>query len=690
MLREMRGKMKSIFKDYLFNKHILVNEGEVETTEKQFDSIFAIANLFNIRIAEGEKLVHRDMIQFISEKLGVNVPEPFYKGFPQSVRALTTAQLIFDQLLHYVITYGFGNFSEAGHSVFEEQFARTAFKENADIKEFTIMNEQEAESVLGDMVNDLLSGSRPLSDEQYELVKEYIQDFSFVPEDIASKNTTIKLLLDTRNLVFANYMSMSDVIKLVDELNYSEYENTNIKKLNLKNKDRKFITAVMNKLFKDGRVDLRNCYEKKHIWSGLLHHIHYSAPSAEAQGFLDAMRGRENLSVYSEFEKAMAEKNVKAAVDALKKGKGSAAVLRNLNYCLSRCESMEDMEHLVNSIDTKNVIVLIQLLIQYSQYKSGTQLRTFKFTKYNRLRVHTETDDEQKKRKSVISQGQANMLASKIAENLARVLKNRLGKVYIDPDMKNYALPIQENTSQGGFGVLTKGSRIHIPETKKLRAFTYWEKVNDIDLSVFGIDDNGERTEFSWRTMAGKQSAAITYSGDETSGYNGGSEYFDIDMDKFRSEYPNIHYMIFCDNVYSGIDFDKCFCKAGYMTRDLEDSGNVYEPKTVKSSFLIDCSSTFAYLFGVDLKTNDFIWLNIARDSSARVAGTTGMEFLTDYFHITDIINVYSFFEMMASEIVSDISEAEVVVTDKNVECAEGVQVIREYDVEKMIAFLNK
>ena len=44
---------------------------------------------------------------------------------------------------------------------------------------------------------------------------------------------------------------------------------------------------------------------------------------------------------------------------------------------------------------------------------------------------------------------------------------------------------------------------------------------------------------------------------------------------------------------------------------------------------------------------------------------------------------------LMATEIVSDISEAEVVVTNKNVECGENVQVIREYDIDKMIQLMN-
>ena len=679
--------MKPIYEDHLFEKHYLVSAGA--QPENQLEILFSLANLFNIRIIKGEKLVRQEMIRYTAKRLGENVPEPFYRGFPASVRQLVPDQLLFDQLVHYAVTYGFGHFSEAGHSLFEEQFERAAFKENAEIKEFSIITEEEAFVILGESVANLLAGTRPLNVMQYQLVREYITDFGLNGAEIASKNTIVRLMVDTKNLELADQLSLSDVIRLVDEINYTEYQNVNIKKLNLKNQTRKFITNVINRIFKNGRVDIKNCYEKKKFWNGLLHHIHYKAVSEEAQQFVNAMRGSDNKSVYSEFERHMTEKNIKAAIDALKTGKGSAAVLRNLNYIISRCESFEDMQYLCNCINTKNVIVLIQLLIQYSQ-RQGSAARNFVFTKHERMKIHKETPEEQQRRKSLISEGQAAMLSKFISENLKNVLKGRLGKVYIDPSMKNYALPIQESTSQGGFGVLTRGSKLKMPETKKLRAFTYWEKVNDIDLSVFGIADDGSRKEFSWRTMAKNNSDAIVYSGDQTSGFYGGSEYFDINFDEFRKMYPDMHYLIFCDNVYSGLNFAKCFCKAGYMMRDINDSGEVYEPKTVKSSFIVNCESTFAYLFGIDLRTNEFIWLNMARNGAMTVAGTTDMSFITDYFHVTDIINVYTFFEMMASEVVSDMSEAEIVVTDKTVECAEGVEVIREYDVDKMIALMNK
>ena len=136
--------MQKIFKDYLFGKHILVHESGVKC-EDAFETLFALANLFNIRITEGQALATKDMIETASEQIGVDVPAPFYTGFPQSVRALSKDALLFDQLVHYTVTYGFGNFSEAGHSLLEEKFERAAFKEDCEIKDFVILTEQEAE-----------------------------------------------------------------------------------------------------------------------------------------------------------------------------------------------------------------------------------------------------------------------------------------------------------------------------------------------------------------------------------------------------------------------------------------------------------------------------------------------------------------------------------------------------------------
>lgn len=680
--------MKDYFKDYLFNHNILVCEGN-QKSQMILETEYAIAKLFNIRITSGQEFIDEKMISFIEKKLGNQVPEPFYRGFPESVRALSPDQLLFDQLLHYFHTYGTGDFFQAGHSRFEEFIERTAFNEKTEVKDFIVLNEDQAVAKLAEYTENLLKSTRPLSEGQFQLVFEYIIEYNYSIKNCASKNTAIKLLLEFRNVKYCEFIKMSDVIKLVDEINYLEYENENIKKLNLKNQDRKFITNVINELFHSESCDIRTCCEKKSVWNGLLHHIHYRPINDISSQFVNIMRGKGNLSVYSEFEKAMAAKDIKEAVNVLKKGKGSGAVLRNLNYIVSRCETREDLQFVIDHIETSNGIILLQLLMEFATYSDEKAGRTFKFIRHNKLKIHHETEYEIAARSSFISKETAKLLCEAIKENLKKVYAGKLDKVYVDEDMQNIALPMQEASSSSGYGVLPKGSRLHIPENKKIRAFTYWEKVNDIDLSVIGIKKDGSQREFSWRSMWNRQSDEITFSGDETSGYNGGSEYFDVDITKFKVRHPDITHLIFCDNVYSYESFKNCLCTAGYMARDIKDSGEVFEPKTVKTSFVINCDSRFAYLFAIDLAKNDFIWLNIGRDSYVNVAGTTGMSFLKPYFDITSVMNLHEFFSMLGTEIVDDISEANVVVTDKDVTAAEGAEVIRSTDVERIMALMN-
>lgn len=67
------------------------------------------------------------------------------------------------------------------------------------------------------------------------------------------------------------------------------------------------------------------------------------------------------------------------------------------------------------------------------------------------------------------------------------------------------------------------------------------------------------------------------------------------------------------------------------------------------------------------------------------------MSFLLDYFFVTDIVNVKSFFEMMAGEIVTDPKLANVAVSDdlSEEDLKEGCLLIHSYDFEKMTALMG-
>ena len=190
--------------------------------------------------------------------------------------------------------------------------------------------------------------------------------------------------------------------------------------------------------------------------------------------------------------------------------------------------------------------------------------------------------------------------------------------------------------------------------------------------------------------MASSQSDAILFSGDVTRGYNGGSEFFDINIDQFCTKYPDVRYLVFCDNVFSGSPFKACTCTAGYMLRDRVGSGEIFEPKTVQTSYRVDCDSTFALLFAFDLETSEFVWLNVALKGQARIAGTEEIQFVLRYLESTRAMSLRSLIEMMAQEMTEDPEEADLVISDSELDIPTETPVIHSYDLEKMIALINR
>lgn len=336
-----------------------------------------------------------------------------------------------------------------------------------------------------------------------------------------------------------------------------------------------------------------------------------------------------------------------------------------------------------------NPILLIQMMMHYGAYR--TDARTFRFAKNNRMRVHEETPEECEKRKSIVDESVRAYASKEIRNLLQDTLRDRIGGVWMQHPgkVRKIAIPTMASTGENGFGVMSTGSSIPIPEGKKIRAFTYWEKVNDIDLSCFGLTERGEQREFSWRNMYDNQSNAITFSGDQTSGYNGGSEYFDIDLDEVRRMYPQFRYIVFCDNIYTGggtIHFKDCKAKAGFMTRDILDSGEVFEPKTVQTSFALTSDSSFSYMFAIDLINREMIWLNLQRSGDHSVAGMSEMGFLMDAMKTTDIYNAFDFF-VDAGIVISNPIVADILITDEEVPkgLADGKTVLRTWDIPDFI-----
>ena len=360
--------MKDIFKEFLFQKHVLVNDSPIfyassrEQNTASFATIVALAKKFSIRIKDGADMISESMIDDAARYLGEYVPEPFYKGFPESVRELTSEQLLYDQLLHYTQTYGMGWFEEAGHSVVEEVYERIGFNEYSEPKDFIVYGEKEATGYLKDRIFELLEGNRPLNVDQIEVVKAAFQEFGneILPPWIPCKDTVIRLLYDSKDIGLCKFLKLSDTIKLLQYIQFTKYGSENLKKLNLKNQDRKFLTKVID-WFEAADMaeetdthycDYLEAFAKRKIWCGLFHHLHYKNKlNYGLMGrFISDVRSNKNLSHYHYFEMYMREGKYQAAANYLRQFKGESALIRNLNYILSRCKNDKQVEEVLKCL----------------------------------------------------------------------------------------------------------------------------------------------------------------------------------------------------------------------------------------------------------------------------------------------------------------------------------------------------
>lgn len=361
--------MINLFKEYLFTQHYLVNDG-IETDEygRQTESftdpehldyeeamatIVTLAQKFGIRIVGGFEYASKQLIRNAANYIGEYVPEPFYRGFPQSVLELTTNQKIYDQL------NGFGWWHDIQHSTLENIYERVAFNENVKKKEFTVITDDEAKRILTGNLRDILGKtSRPLNPEMNEIMIEGWRAFGekIVPEKILCKRTAVMLFCESKNPVFLKNLEIPDAIRILEYIQYTAYRSEKLNELNLRNKDRKLIATALDILFGKILADdfdslCAACFEKRAIWCGMLHHLHYKPKVYFAEVLIKRLREGPNFSAMSTFETLMRQGHTVGAARYLKDAKGSGVLIRNLNYILSRCKTDEEIEEVFQCLE---------------------------------------------------------------------------------------------------------------------------------------------------------------------------------------------------------------------------------------------------------------------------------------------------------------------------------------------------
>lgn len=662
------NKITEVMEDRLFQNNIIVSDNG-----KDQEAVYiTLLGKFGVKIADEASfnLLNPEVLNVFERAFREPLGEPFYRGFPESVKGLSEDEIIIDRLLHYMQTYGAGDFENRHFSIFEKEVEKIPFKEKYDLKTYKVVSSERAYKELCNIADTLLM-RRQIMPCDYQFIMEMMNN-GYTPEKIRSKQIMCFLIRyirdqkgDKEAVAFIDKFrafQLNDILKLIGWDNASKdfRSRPNFNKLNMTNKDRKFYTTLIEHVAARTKVeDMLDVVEKRKIWKGLLHHIHFKATTSYATVFANTVFDDYIKSVYSEVEKLFAEKKIVAAAAVLANNKGSTAVMRSINRFLCAAQSQEERLEIVKiALQDANPTAAMQTAISYLAPDVKGFNHTFIYNYYGRTITHRD----KRENKPVLEKSESILLAAQIRESLK--FKNTGKKIYIVPKAGNYAMPIWADEING-VGVMPTGSRINIPESKVVRAFVYWETEPDLDLSAIAISREQGIREFSWRTTLNCASEGIVFSGDVTDGYKGGAEYFDIDFDIFNERYKDFDYIVFNVNNFSNHigTFDKFVSRAGFMTRDKLNSGEIFEPKTVKSAFDLTVKARQATMFALDLKNRQLVWINKAPEAGA-CAGDSDITVYLKYVDVTKLFNLKWFFENIAGSVTADPSEADIIVSD--------------------------
>ena len=219
-----------------------------------------------------------------------------------------------------------------------------------------------------------------------------------------------------------------------------------------------------------------------------------------------------------------------------------------------------------------------------------------------------------------------------------------LGKVYIDPEMKNFIVPFSQRSASKTLKTIVRGSHIPMNETTNVvRAFIWWTNKDDvdyngyyaygngrvdIDLSAAAYDENWRFIDHVSYTNLRSDGIRAYHSGDITNGGsvngNGVAEFLDVDI---TSAAKNARYIVFQVYNYTEDNFcDLPNCRFGWMERMDMNSGEIFEPSTVEMAMDLTAQSNQAIPVVFDCVKREFIWCDLNGNVGSTRYGGNNLE----------------------------------------------------------------
>lgn len=637
---------------------------------------------FNIE--EFEKL-NNNVIPVLKNIVGDDVEyNPMYPNFPQQVMEMSYAQLFFNAILHYL---SFGEWTPS-----YEKIPREFAYENNNFYKLDIITKDQFYQIF----IDILSSNASISGEDLFIVEWFLDNEKeniIFPQEIPFKENLCvvasKLLRDDNNkdYILKCIKTSTDLLRVITylsdgDISLSQYTlfksfPRSLRKL--------FISILENVINEDDIQRHRN------KWVKVFHILHigdYKKIAPKSYEIAKKIRNNEKLQTFaSEIEDAIKNKDVDKAINLLVKRPGDFA--RRLDHLLrkfkqSRTKIVENFISCSHRVSTR---VLLQLLGHFNERKNTIKKRVV-FPKSNIQKAYLLKE-------KLPSLG--NKTVSLIKKGIEETLNHRfsqlssLGNVYVDNQLKECPIPMQQRGSSDSLFTVARGTRIPLNNKNTLRFFIYWVG-QDIDLSATIHGENLEWLEEVSYTNLKSEKYSSYHSGDITMARNGASEFIDINKNEVIE--MGGRYVVMNVFVFAGPSFNEHkVCYAGFMGREHPNSNEVYDPQTVEQKIDLSSQSRMCIPMIFDLKENKMIWCDLASTSLSHRWGNnvhsnqaTIQDIVESMINLDNKPTLYDLFSIHANargNIVKNRKDADTIFSLKNGE-------VTPYDVNTINSYYLK
>lgn len=469
--------------------------------------------------------------------------------------------------------------------------------------------------LLEEWLRDALYAASSIKEELHEDVRELLSFFgaSAIDADEITMKETQALVLETfwkagdEAGVAAMATTPTDLLRLFAALTGTDVSlATKIRFPKFSRAQRRLVLGILDKA-PSLAEDLKRY---RGLWLELGRYIHPSEHGRtykRAAKAFDLLRNGKIETFESKTEAFIADRDVESLITHLSKRPGLFA--RKLHELLRRFP--EFTHRILDAFAAKIDGVPLKTLLVLDKYFStinDEELRVV-INKKGAIKVLENTTQK------ALSEGQLERLAELLKAALVAQLSQRESwqgqRVWIDPELANYTVPLQQRAASDGLLSVGRGSRIAVDLDKVIRLFVYWKQAarrTDLDLSLMQMDEDFQYIgHVSYTQLSG---AGIRHSGDLQSAPHGAAEFIDVDPKALAS---GVRYLAPQIYRYCGESFaDTAAAHAGWMVRDRVDANiKSFDIKTVANKFDLRGRAAYCVPLLVDLEAKQIVIVDL-------------------------------------------------------------------------------